>query len=392
MAKKGVIEVGFIGILHGILHIYESALPPIYILLQKEFNVSSLELGLIGTVFSIAGVFQAGTGYLAVRVGRKRLTAMGMLIYTVSMFAFGLSPSFLVFLPLVALAGLGASTFHPATYSMISEAVPREHITKSMAYHQLGGFAGGAAGVALVGSLALYVGWRSALQLLVIPGLLVTAIFWFIVKEGKTTRDNEEKRTESETRFNITPPLMLIVLETTIAALGGGVARFLPMFLAVEYGESTAMAGILTGVMQGVGCVSLLIGGVVADRFDKVLLISIFSFLTGTSTIILASGHFSFELLVLILVARGFCQYFAGPARHALTALVSGRGPQGIGLEFAGTAVGSIFATPIAGFLIDLLGMRTAFFILTAFTFLAGANILLLKRWSSSYAVQEVSM
>ena len=104
-----------------------------------------------------------------------------MLIYTVAVFSFGLSPPFSFLLLLVALAGLGASTFHPATYSLVTDRTPREHVTKSIAYHQFGGFSGGAIGVALVGFLALHLGWRNAVQILVIPGLTVLFLFWFIV-------------------------------------------------------------------------------------------------------------------------------------------------------------------------------------------------------------------
>ena len=133
---------------------------------------------------------------------------------------------------------------------------------------------------------------------------------------------------------------MIIVLQTFIAPLGGGLGRFLPMFLGVVYGESIAWAGVLTGIMQGVGCISLILGGVVADRYDKVWIISGFTFLTGLSTIILTQGHFTSTVLLLILVFRGFVQYFAGPARHSLVSVLTKSSPKGFGLEFAGSALG----------------------------------------------------
>lgn len=392
MAKRSVIEIGMLGLLHGVKHIYESALPPIYLLLREEFNISTLQLGLFGSVTSVTSVMQGATGYLADRIGRKRLTTIGMLIYTIAVFLYGLSPSFLFLLALLTLAGLGASTFHPATYSMVTERAPREHITKSVAYHQFGGFLGGAVGVALVGSLAVLLGWRNAVQILVVPGLIVIALFWLIIKEGRAAKTSErkvQKTRKEEGEFRITPPLLIIVLTAFISPFGGVVGQFLPMFLSLEYGESTAWAGALTGLMQGVGCISLVIGGVVADKFDKVWVISAFSFLTGISTIVLAAGYFSSGILLLVLVLYGFARYFAGPARHALTAIISKTSPKGIGLEFAGAALGGIFGAPLAGYLIDTLGIRQAFLTLTIFTFLSGVTIILLKKWSSSYNVQK---
>jgi len=388
LAKRSILEIGMLGLLHGVKHIYEAALPPIYLLLQEEFNISALQLGLFGSVTSIANVMQGATGYLAERIGRKRLTTIGMLIYTVAVFFFGLSPSFLFLLMLLAVAELGASTFHPATYSMVTERAPREHITKSIAYHQFGGFLGGAVGVALVGSIATPLGWRSAIQILVAPGFIIIALFWVIVKEGRAAKTNprtvQETRKE-EDKFKITSPLLIIVLVAFISPFGGVIGQFLPMFLSLEYGESIAWAGILTGLMQGVGCISLVIGGAAADKFDKVWIISGFTFLTGISAIILATGYFPSETLLLVLILYGFARYFAGPARHALTAIISKTSPKGIGLEFAGAALGGIFGAPLAGYLIDTLGIRSAFLTLTFFTFLSGATILLLKKWSSSY-------
>lgn len=390
MADKRVIEIAALGLLHGILHIYQSALPPLYLLLQEEFEISTFQLGLFGSVMSLTNVFQGATGYLAVKIGRKKLTAIGMLIYSLAVYLFGLSSSFPFLLVLVALAGLGGSTFHPATYSMITERAPREHIAKSVAYHQFGGFIGGAIGVSLVGSLALVLGWRNAVQILVIPGVIVIALFLFVVKEGKGSEGNETEKVivVEKDEFKITPPLLIILLVAFIGALGGGMGRFLPMFLSLEYGESVAWAGILTGIMQGVGCVSLVIGGLISDKFDKVLIVSSFTFLTGISTIILATGHFSPFALLFVLGFRGFAQYFAGPARHALTAIISKTSPKGIGLEFAFISFGGILGAPLTGYLIDTVGIRSAFLTLTTFTFLSGATILLLRKWSGSYTLR----
>jgi len=318
-----------------------------------------------------------------------------MLLYTIVVFLFGLSSSFLFLLVLVAFAGLAGSTFHPATYSLVAEKASREHITKSVAYHQFGGFFGGAIGVALVGFLAQYLGWRHAVQILVIPGLIVVALFWFVVQETKVEGGGKQKiakeTKKDRDKFKITPPLLLIILFGFISPFGGGMGRFLPMFISLEYGESIAWAGILTGVMQAVGCLGIIIGGAVADKFDKVWIISAFTTLTGISTIVLATGYFSSKLLLIVLVFRGFVQYFPGPARQALTAIVSESSPKGIGLWFSSAALGRIFGNPLAGYLIDVYGMRSAFLTLSVFTFLSGAVILLLKKWSSYYVTPKTT-
>jgi len=317
-----------------------------------------------------------------------------MLVYTLAIFSFGLSPSFLVLLPLVAIAGIGGAPFHPATYSIVTERAPREHMSKSIAYHQGMGFIGAAVGTALIASLAGYLGWRTALQTLTIPGLIAIALFWYVVKERNGAESSRTKNTVQEIKkdegeFKITPPLLIMYSVIFIGAFGGGLVRFLPMFLSIEYGESIAWAGILSGIMQGVGVVSLMIGGSLADKYDKIWIISIFRFLVGLSTILLATGQFGSEILLLVLCFRGFAQYFSMPARCAVVAIMSKTSPKGIGLEFACGALGGIFGAPLTGYLIDTFGMRPAFLILTPITFISGALILLLKKWPSAYTPQK---
>ena len=267
-------------------------------------------------------------------------------------------------------------------------------MTKSIAYHQGMGFIGAAVGIAVVASLAGYLGWRTALQTLTIPGLIAIALFWYVVKEGNGAESSRAKSTVQETKkgegeFKITRPLLIIYLVSFIGAFGGGMGRFLPMFLSVEYGESVVWAGILSGIMQGVGVVSLTIGGTLADKYDKIWIISSFRFLTGLSTILLATGQFGSEILLLVLCFRGFAQYFSQPARRAIVAIISKTSPKGIGLEFACTALGGIFGAPLTGYLIDTLGMRSAFLILTPITFVSGALVLLLKKWPNAYTTQN---
>jgi MFS family permease len=391
--KQGTIQVLVLGFLHAMMHVYASCLSPIYILLQQEFNVSNLQLGFFESMRSITRVLQGPAGYLASRIGRKKIIVIGMFVNAVAIFFFGLSPTFFIFLLLVGIAGIGGAPFHPASYSIVSERAPREHMTKSIAYHQGMGFIGAAVGTAAVAYLAEYLGWRTALQILTIPGLIVLVLFWNFIKENET-KSSKDQGTKKETKtdegeFKITTPLLIVYLVNLVGSFGGGLQRFLPMFLSLEYGESIVWDGALSGIMQIVGVVSLTIGGTFADRTDKIWLIFIFRVLTGISTIALALGNFGSRILLLVLCFMGFARYFSTPARRAITAIISKTSPKGIGLEFASAALGGILAAPLTGYLIDVYGMRTAFLILSPFTFLSGALILLLKKWPNAYSIQN---
>ncbi|MEM2876418.1 MAG: MFS transporter, partial [Candidatus Bathyarchaeia archaeon] len=229
---------------------------------------------------------------------------------------------------LVFITGVGSSTFHPSTYSIVSEKMGREHLAKSLAFHQFGGFLGGAAGTVLVAYLGSLIGWRYALLALPVPGILIIAAFWVTVKEEpKELRTNPTevlKGFPSEnSEFKLTAALLLIILFSFFSVLGDVTSNFLPAFLGNVYGSSVVDAGALASILQFVGCVGLLAGGTVADKLDKVNLTSTSQFIFGALVVLLASTNLLPPLLVLTIAAVGFFKFFAGPSIHALTSLTT---------------------------------------------------------------------
>jgi len=384
--KKDRIEVGILALLHGTSHMYQSALSPLYLLIQNEFNLSFSSLGLIGSFFSITSMLQGFAGHLVDKLGWKKLTLTGILIYSITLFGFSLSPSFLVLLIFVFIAGISSTTFHPATYSLISRKSRKENLTKNLAYHQFGGFLGGAISIALVAYLASYIGWRATLRTLPLIGLAPILLFWFLVKEEKVNNTTQIDIHKGDSKFIISWPLLIVFLATFFNSVGGGAFIFLPTFLTEVYGESLAFSGILTSITQGVGCLSLIIGGILADKIDRVSIVFTSYILTGIFTVLLSIGNFSSKSLLLILAFLGFAQYFGGPAMHALTLLFSIDSTRGraIGLEFTFISLGGIFASLLVGYFSDLFGIKFAFVICSIFKFIAGVVILVLKRDKSS--------
>jgi len=61
------IEVGLLALLHSLQHVYLYALPPLYLLLRGEFNVSTFQIGLLGSVSGVISVLQGPAGYLVER-------------------------------------------------------------------------------------------------------------------------------------------------------------------------------------------------------------------------------------------------------------------------------------------------------------------------------------
>src|SRR5437867_445689 len=78
--------------------------------------------------------------------------------------------------PLIVVAGIGNSVFHPADYSILTSAVRKEWMARAYGVHQLGGNLGWAVAPVAVLTLTHLFGWRSALVLLGLFGYLLLAI------------------------------------------------------------------------------------------------------------------------------------------------------------------------------------------------------------------------
>lgn len=385
MAKSRSIEIGILALLHGLQHVYLNALPPLYLLLRAEFNISTLQLGMIGSVLGIISVLQGPAGYLVEKTSHKRLVVISMLICSIAVFFYSLSPSFLFLLAFIAIYALSQVTFHPATYSMVQRRSPEGHRAKYIAYHQVGGFVGSAIGTVIIAYLASIYGWRTTLQIIPVVGVIVILLFIKIVEEKEPTRNrtaisDDIRSKQGRDQFRVSTPLLVLVLGISIFSLGN-LLRYIPLFLSEAYGETVVWAGILTSIMHAVGSASSLLGGVISDKFDKVSIMFGSHILVGVSTILLGVGRFSSVILLLMLVLYGVARYLPVPAQHALSSIVASEHPQGIGFSYTGIALGQIFSDPLIGYFIDILGVRSAFVVCSIFSFISGSIMLVFKKW-----------
>lgn len=381
---RGRIELGLLAILHSLQHIYLFALPPLYLLLRADFNVSTLQIGLIGSVSGGISILQGPAGYAVERIGGKRLAVLSMLGCSAAVFSYSLAPSFEVLLVLTAIFALSQIMFHPATYAMVVERAAARRRGQYIAYHQVGGFVGSAIGSAVIAALATTQGWRTTLQIVPVVGLSIIAVFWKVVTDHPVhprppASSAARSSPSTEQTFRVTTPLVVLILGISVLSLGN-LQRYIPLFLTEAYGETVVWAGILTSIMHAVGSISSLLGGAVADKYDRSLIMISAHLGIALTTILLAVGQFPSAILLFVLILYGVARYFPVPAQHALSSITAAEHPQGIGFSYTGIALGQIFAAPLIGHLIDVLGARSAFLVCSVFPFISASIMLVFRR------------
>src|SRR2546427_1943189 len=144
------------GVLHAFTHLYQVALMPLYLLIQKDFKCESVSQATLLLTVMMAGYFVPSypMGMLADKLSRKKLLGFGLAINALGFVALALAPNYGCALAAVVLAGFGGSFYHPAATAMVARLFPA-NTGKALGLVGIGASVGFFAG-------PLYAGWRAA--------------------------------------------------------------------------------------------------------------------------------------------------------------------------------------------------------------------------------------
>lgn len=369
---------------HFYQHLVMTSLAPILTLIQADFGVGYTQMGfLLSAARFSGGVLQLPAGMAADRLGKKLVLLAGFGLLLSSVFFSGLAPTFLVLIVLQLSVGIADSVFHPATYSLISQGSRRDTLGISMSIHTMAGFAGTYLAMSLIARMGDAVGWRSTLMLLPIPGLILMGILaaWF--KEPPSDPEAGDAEGDGDGSSLLEGPLPYIFLAGLMGGIGmQGLIGFLPTFLHVVHGLSVVEAGDLAGLMV-VGVASMLVGGWLADRVNRINLVAGGAVSAAAMVALLALWTPPLALLPLLLMGTGVAIYLTTPAHSALISAYASGATQGrlYGVSFAGSALGSSVGAIMVGFIADLAGFQVAFIFLAGASLARAAIILSLRRF-----------
>jgi FSR family fosmidomycin resistance protein-like MFS transporter len=348
---------------HFFAHLNVLVLPPLFPLLTEAYGVGYTSLGLALGVLNVTTLLtQAPIGVLVDRFGAARILIAGHMLFAFAVAMTGVWPSFAVLLVLMVLAGLGNAVYHPADYAILARAVPRERMGRAFGIHTFGGYLGfAAAPVATVG-LAELLGWRWALVLIGLAGMLLGLVLvtnreLLGQPRGGTSTARSASGGAGLDLFTSPPILLSLAFFALLAMAQSGFSTFsvaaltrLQGFTLVE--ASAPLTGYLVGTTVGV-----LIGGWAADRTDRHGLVVALCFLvTALFAALLALVRFPLVETIVLFVLAGIAGGFVSPSRDMLVRRVTPPGASGrvFGFVTTGFNIGGFLAPPLFGLVVDL--------------------------------------
>jgi len=143
------------GALHAFTHVFQVALMPLYLLIQKDLKLESVSQATLLVTVMMAGYFLPAypLGMAADRCNRKKLLGWGLAINSAGFVLLSLAPNYTTALLAVLLTGVGGSFFHPAATAMVARLYP-VGTGKALGLLGIGASVGFFAG-------PLYAGWRA---------------------------------------------------------------------------------------------------------------------------------------------------------------------------------------------------------------------------------------
>jgi MFS family permease len=336
-------------------------------MVREEFQLNYFQAGLLASGFALAyGFAQLPIGAFSERLGQRRVIMAGLLGTSLAGIAAGFTGNYNQLLVCLVLMGLFGSSYHAPSSSFLSRSFSRERRGQILGMHLIGGNLSFLVTPFLAVLIASLSGtWRSAFTLLALPALAASIVLWATVPGGGGAEDKLAVGF-SEDGFGWRAILRAIGLllggTMLVQLITFSIYSFLPLYLIDKHGVSFQQAGVLTGVMVGVGIVGSPLGGGLSDRIGrgKVILFSLIS--AGPLLYLLTVVPMGLWFLS-VLVVFGMTMSFRVPATESLIAdHVSGpRRTMALATYYFFSQETSSVMTPVVGRLIDHNGMDPVF-------------------------------
>ncbi len=349
---------------------------PIY---GREMGASGFYLGLLTSLFGMTRILSSlPGGVLADRVGRKKLIAGGLFVYTGVMFLFGISTNLYQLLFLRACQGAASGVVWPVAATMVADIVEPQDRGKAMGFFSMMWDGGIAVGPVLGGLLTAAI--DIAFPFFVCSALSLVSALLIVVRVRETQSDQERKSAVSTGGLTFHKPSLIGMCITgfTTSFAMGLVQPIIPLFGNEVIGLNEAAIGVIFGAMGVTRFLVKMPAGILSDRIGKkrVLIVGLIS--NGIFTAFMSLSR-SFFTMLLPSVTRAVGLGMTMPPMNALVTTLTTKENRGkvMGIFSASRNLGLVVGPLLGGITFDAISVQAPFVVCSIVVFL-GASVLIL--------------
>ncbi|NME47302.1 MFS transporter [Enterococcus gallinarum] len=385
---KKVVAIFFVGWI--LMYATRTIFNPIMGVIGEQFNLSNTQLGLANSIFFLTyAIAQIPFGIVGDKIGRKLVIAIGFVLLAVTTYFSGLATSFVLFLVIRALAGIGQGAYYGPQYALSTEAIPDKKRTVGNAIINSGMAFGTSGGYLLSSKLVLDNGdhWSKPFFIMAIPTLILGILFYTVLKEKVIRPEDEEKVVKEEGPkekislkqiFSNRNLVAAFILCFTSIYANFVIITWLPQFLIAERGFEGASVGFIASLVPWASIPGALIFARLNDKTGATKKLVYFLVPLATLSVFAIAFVTDRTILIAVLILYGLTGKLA--LDPIVVTFVTKNAPAGAlgttlsAYNFIGMS-GSILAPYVTGFLADSLGSMQVGFYLSCVLLLIGLGI-----------------
>lgn len=354
---------------HTLVHWYFQGFLLIVPFVIKEFSLSFTQAGLLVSYRAILGaIVNIPAGALVDWLGKRRLIlAVSILWSAIIYLMVGLSPNYLILQIMVALVGIGGSTWHPAAMSTLSNRFP-ERRGFALSLHEFGANLGDALAPLVIGIMLVTIGWREVLGINAIPGILLAIALWFLMgkfQESQRTTMNFSKYTAGLKGLFTNKLLIKLSGISALRTMSQNVINtFLPIYLINVLAMGPDRAGFMVALLTLPSLASGLIVGTISDKTGRKSAMAVCLWVSAAMMALL--GVFQQGYLFMgSLMVLGLFLFSVRPVNFAYAMEVTPKdiGATTVGFIFGLNTAFAALAPLAAGIIADRVGAISTFYL-----------------------------
>jgi MFS family permease len=361
---------------HWVSHFHLFVLPMLFPFLKQQLGVGYIELGFALTVFAVvSGLTQAPIGYLADRIGARKILLIGLSAGGLALMMLGVHLSYSWLITSAVLLGLANSVYHPADYAILSTHMDEARMGRAFSIHTFAGFLGSAVAPAIVAALVATTGGYGALIVAGAVGPVVALLLLAVGIPDAGAADRGADGAKAPQPNVVTPAIIVLTAFFMLLSLStAGIGNFGVVALMSGYGASFSTANIALTALLGCSAVGVLAGGFLADRTGRHGQFAAVCFaLNAAIVLLIAVVTLPPVPLIAAMATAGFLGGVIAPSRDMLVrnAAPSGAAGRAFGIVSTGFNIGGIISPLLFGWIMDqdmphwVFGASAVFMVLT---------------------------
>lgn len=386
----------------GISYLDRAALSIAAPLIADDLGLDPARLGIVFSSFFFGyALFCFVGGWASDRFGPKNVFTLAMTVWSVFCGLTAAATSLAFLLVVRVVFGMGEGPFSATANKVVSNWFPRREQATAVGLANAGQPIGAALAGPVVGSIAVLAGWRISFVVIAVVGLAWVVAWMLLATDrpeqhrwlGVVERDEMEQERAKPPAVTARLPLSAYlrrpaILATAFAFFGYAYILYFflswfPTYLVKAQGLSIGTMGVVNAIPWVIGCIGMVLGGLVCDRIyqrtgnavfaRKLILVG--SLAIAAICVALAGVVTGVSGVVALMAVSVFFMYLTANTYWAiiLDTVEEGRVGSVGGFVHLIANLAGIVAPAVTGFMVEWSGGFAGAFVLTGAIAIVGA-------------------